>query len=296
MASEPADSDGAFADATVIAERIGEAAPRLTASERRVAEVVLDDPKIVAFGTVAQLASRSATSGPTVLRFASKLGFQGFADLQAAAQEEIADALRPATERIRERPAADVVSRVLGGDLANLRATFEAIDGAEYRAAIELLSDRQRRVLVLAGEVSRGVGIVFVTQLDLLRERVAAIGGSPVRVARQLAELSPGDVVVAIDHRRYERWLLDVLERAKEAGAEVIAVTDRALSPLATDAKHVFVVSARGVGPFDSHVGTLALLQALAAGVAARLRRTATERLDAVEDAWAVGNELVDGF
>jgi DNA-binding MurR/RpiR family transcriptional regulator len=58
----------------------------------------------------------------------------------------------------------------------------------------------------------------------------------------------------------------------------------------------VFVVAARGVGPFDSHVGTLALLQALAAGVAARLRRSATERLDDVEAAWSVGQELVDGY
>lgn len=278
-----------------IAERIAAAAVRLTASERRVAEVVLDDPKVVAFGTVAQLAERSATSGPTVLRFASKLGFQGFAELQSAAQDEIADALRPATERIRERPPSDVVTRVLTGDLVNVRSTLEAVDAAEFGGAVELLSDRDRRVFVLSGELSRGVGTVFVTQLDLLRDGVMALGGSPVRVARQLAEIRHDDVVVAIDHRRYERWLLDALERARDAGAEVIAVTDRALSPLTAGARHAFVVSARGVGPFDSHVGTLAVLQALAAGVAARSRRTAATRLDAVEDAWAANHELVDG-
>jgi DNA-binding MurR/RpiR family transcriptional regulator len=292
----PADLDDDLAGFEVsIAERIATAASRLTASERRVAEVVLDDPKVVAFGTVAQLAERSATSGPTVLRFASKLGFQGFAELQTAAQEEMADALRPATERIRERPPSDVVTRVLTGDLANVRATLDAVDAAEFRGAVELLADPDRRVLVLSGELSRGVGVVFVTQLDLLRDGVMAFGGSPVRVARQLAEIRKGDVVVAIDHRRYERWLLGALERARDAGADVIAVTDRALSPLTTDARHAFVVSARGVGPFDSHVGTLALLQALAAGVAARSRRTAAARLDAVEDAWGENQELVDG-
>src|SRR5699024_1811148 len=65
-----------------LAERIAEAASRLTGAERRVALAVGDDPKIVAFGTVAQLAAHSGTSGPTVLRFASKLGFSGFAQLQ----------------------------------------------------------------------------------------------------------------------------------------------------------------------------------------------------------------------
>jgi DNA-binding MurR/RpiR family transcriptional regulator len=279
----------------LIAERVAGAAPALTPSERRVADVVLAEPQAVAFGTVAVLAERARTSGPTVVRFAAKLGFQGFADLQQAVQAEMADALRPATARIRERPAGDVLAQVLAADVDNVRSTFEAVDRADFAAAVALLSDRNRRVFVLAGEIARGVGVAFVTQLDLLRNGVIAVGGSPVRVARQLADVSADDVVVAIDHRRYERWLLDALDRVRTAGARVVALTDRALSPVATAAEHTFVVAARGVGPFDSHTATMALVHALAAGVAARLRRSATTRLDAVEVAWLAGEELVDG-
>ena len=75
----------------------------------------------------------------------------------------------------------------------------------------------------------------------------------------------------------------------------IVALTDRALSPLALDARHTFVVAARGAGPFDSHTATMAVTHALTAGVAARLRRSAAARLDAVERAWAAGDELVDG-
>ena len=270
-----------------IAPRIAEAADVLTPSERRLADVVLADPQAVAFGTVAALAARADTSGPTVVRFATKLGFQGFAELQSEAQREIADALRPATTRIRERPAVDVVARVLEADLENVRTTLGTLDPAAFDDAIALLSDRRRRVFVLAGEVARGVGIVLVTQLDLLRDGVVALGGTPVRIARQLADVAEGDVVIAIEHRRYERWLLDALEHAREAGAEVIALTDSALSPVAQDARQTFVVAADGVGPFDSHTASLALVNALGAGVAAKLRKTATERLDQIETSWS---------
>jgi DNA-binding MurR/RpiR family transcriptional regulator len=270
-----------------IAPRISEAADVLTPSERRLADVVLDDPQAVAFGTVATLAARAGTSGPTVVRFATKLGYQGFADLQSEAQREIADALRPATTRIRERPAGAVVARVLAADLENVRTTLAAIEPAAFDVAIALLSDRRRRVFVLAGEIARGVGIVLVTQLDLLRDGVVALGGTPVRIARQLADVAEGDVVVAIEHRRYERWLLDALEQARSAGAEVIALTDRALSPVAEDARQTFVVAAEGVGPFDSHTASLALVNALGAGVAAKLRKTATQRLDQIETSWS---------
>ena len=56
----------------------------------------------------------------------------------------------------------------------------------------------------------------------------------------------------------------------------------------------VFVVAAEGAGPFDSHVGTLALLNALATGVAVRLRRSATDRLDRVEAAWQKADALAE--
>ncbi|MCZ7535139.1 MAG: MurR/RpiR family transcriptional regulator [Acidimicrobiia bacterium] len=281
-------------ESRTVSALVAEAAVHLTPAERRVAEAVIDDPKLVAFGTVAQLAARSSTSGPTVLRFAGRLGFVGFVDLQAFVREQIADQLRPATERIRERPATDVVARTLTTDLDNVRTTLEGVDEAAFAATVGVLADRQRSVYVLAGEDSRGVGVVLATQLDLLRDRVTLIEGSSVRVSRQIAEIAPGDVVVAVDHRRYERWLLEAARRAVSAGAVLVAVSDSALSPLAEAAARVFVAGVRGVGPFDSHAGAFALVHALVAGVAAKLRRRAVGRLDAVEAAWRDGGDLVD--
>jgi DNA-binding MurR/RpiR family transcriptional regulator len=66
------------------------------------------------------------------------------------------------------------------------------------------------------------------------------------------------------------------------------------LSPLARSADRSFVVEAAAAGPFDSHVGTLALLDLLVAEVATALRSTATERLDRLEAAWQRGDALTD--
>jgi DNA-binding MurR/RpiR family transcriptional regulator len=149
-------------------------------------------------------------------------------------------------------------------------------------------------VAVLSGDASRGVADLFVAQLALLRPGVTLLDGPDTRVARQVAELRRGDTVVAIDLRRYERWVLATAERAAAAGMVIVALTDSTLSPLARLADVTFVVRAEGAGPFDSHVGTLALVNALAAGAAARLRRSAAARLDAVEAAWRDADALVE--
>ena len=94
-----------------VAAVIDAARGALTPAERRVAEVVLTSPELVAFGTVADLAARANTSGATVVRLAVKLGFDGFSDLQTAIQAELGQRLRPASERIRDAQPSDVLGR-----------------------------------------------------------------------------------------------------------------------------------------------------------------------------------------
>jgi DNA-binding MurR/RpiR family transcriptional regulator len=278
-----------------VEELISASRDDLTPAERRVAEVVLADPQAVAFGTVAGIAGRAGTSGATVVRLATRLGYDGFVALQSGVQAELASRLRPASERIRQPASSDVVGNTLAAELDNVHATLAAVDAAMFETAVRLLAHRGSRVLVLPGDALHGVALVFATELGMLRPAVELLAGSEVRVARALAHVDRHDVLVVFDIRRYDRWVLDTAHRARDLGASVLAVTDSPLSPLANGAAASFAVSAVGVGPFDSHTGTLALVNAIVSGVAARLRTSATARLDRVERAWSDSAALFDG-
>ena len=71
-----------------IPERIYNAYDKLTPSERRIADVLFDSDLMVGLENVATLAQRAKVSGPTVIRFATKLGFEGFPQLQAVLREK----------------------------------------------------------------------------------------------------------------------------------------------------------------------------------------------------------------
>ena len=274
---------------------------RLTPAERRVAAVVADDPEAVAFGTVADVARRAGVSGATVVRLAAKLGFDGFVELQASVREELARRLRPASERIRRPAAGDVVGTALAVEMANVAATLEGVDRTAFEAAVSLLSGaagrgrrRSSRVFVLSGDASSGVAALFAAELSMLRPGITLVDGSEVRVARLLADAGPDDVAVVIDLARYDRAVIEAAGRAAERGIALVALTDSSLSPLASLAAVSFTASVTGAGPFDSHVGLLSLANALVSGVAAGLRRSATDRLDQVESAWRAAAVLVD--
>jgi DNA-binding MurR/RpiR family transcriptional regulator len=229
-----------------------------------------------------------------VVRLATKLGFDGFTSLQASVQRDLALQLRPAAVRIREQAAGRAVEAHLRLELENVRATLEGAPEDVVRDAVGALSQMSACIHVISGNASRGVAHQFADELDALRPGVGMLDGNEVRVERELGLLGPGDVVVALDLRRYDRWVVAGATRAKDAGATVVAVSDSVLSPLSAVADLTLVVTAAGAGPFDSHVGTLALLNLVVAGVAEQLRSAATERLERAEAAWTTAGALVD--
>jgi DNA-binding MurR/RpiR family transcriptional regulator len=273
-----------------VVERIMEHAERLTSTERKIAEVLAGEPQTIAFGTVAQVAQRAGTSGPSVVRLAVKLGYDGFVGLQADVQSELARQLGPARDRIRQRPPTDFLTRVQAAEQDNIGRTLQGISTAALDRSIAQLADRHHRVWVLTAEMTAPIGMVLAGQLGQLRDGVTLLEGSEVAVSRALAGLSPLDTLVAVDIRRYERSLVGLTRWAVGRGAAIVAMTDSPLSPLVAGAAETFFISAQGVGPFDSVTGGIALVNLMIAGVAARLRQSAPARLDAIEEAWsAVG-------
>lgn len=269
---------------------------RLPPAERRVAEVVVGDPEAVAFGTVAAVAARARTSGPSVVRTADRLGYAGFVGLQEAVRRDLQRRLRPAVERIRSAASGrgDVLAHTLEVELANLRTSLEGQDRDAFERAVARLAAPEHRVTLLPSEQARGIGQLFAGELGLVRDGVRLVEGSEFRVVSQLARLGRGDTVVLMDLRRHERWLVEAARRVAASGAARIVLVDSELSPLAEAALAVLPVAAAGAGPFDSQLGMLAVANALLAGVAARLRRSLTRRIDALEEVWVSSGALVD--
>ena len=273
----------------------GERSTSLTNAERRVAEVVLANPQLVAFGTVADLAEGAGSGAATVVRLATKLGFEGFSALQASVQQDLANQLRPAAERIRDPDGARLAEHASAAR-ARQRADHAGRDrpGGARRRGRRIWPIRRRRVYVLSGDASRGVAAQFVGDLSALRANVTMVDGNDVAVRRTVALMEESDVLVTVDLRRYDRWLVDAARTAAQAGVWTVSIADSVLSPVAACAQRTLVVTAAGAGPFDSHVGTLALMNVLVAGAAICLRGVATERLDRAEAAWRASNALTE--
>lgn len=275
-----------------LAARLAEVGGELTPSERRVAEEVLADPTQVAFDTVAALADRAGTSGPTVIRFAGKLGYDGFADLQTDVRRSVSADLARATDRIRATADATVRDRAAEAATRGVGSTLERLTQERLTALAAPLLDLDRRVWVLVGDSSTASGVVLTQGLGMLRPGVSRLSGSAVGMAPVFAEVDRRDTVVVVDFPRYERRLLQVADWLAADGLTIVGLTDGALSPIAALADVWAEIAVAAVGPFDSTLGSIAVAEALVAQVAHDLRDVATERLDRIEETWRRGDAL----
>src|SRR3954470_12966973 len=179
--------------AVEVADRIGKASTSLTTAERRVAEVVLVNPQLVAFGTVADLAEGAGSGAATVVRLATKLGFEGFSALQASIQQDLASQLRPAAERIRDPAVHDSMYAPPQLELGKVQSSLGELDQAALADVVAPLADPTHRIFVLSGDASRGVATQFVGDLHALRTDVLLVDGNDVAVRRMVALMEEND-------------------------------------------------------------------------------------------------------
>lgn len=271
-----------------ISDLIAEAGPDLTPTERRIAEAVIGDPTLIAFGTVSDLADTVGTSRPSVVRFAGKLGFEGYTDMQDHAREGLSQRLIRPTERIRSEYTPSATRLTMERSLARI---FETVD-PERLAAMASPVARAKRVWIVTGETSRAAAMVLASGLTMIRPGVHLVNDQAIGQA--LGSAQEDDAGIILDFFRYRRSTLAGAEILRRSGAALVAITDSPLSPLAAVADVWCEIEVSAIGPFDSSIPAVAVAELLVAEVTDLLHDDAEAHLEKVEEAWAVADVFTD--
>jgi DNA-binding MurR/RpiR family transcriptional regulator len=268
-----------------IADRIREVLPTLPRAERRVGLALLRQYPVAGLETVARLAESAEVSGPTVLRFVTRLGYDGFPSFQQSLLAELGDRRASPLLQYDQAPSssADAVERARTVLSEAVEASLRHLDRAAYDQSVAQLTTA-RRVFTTGGRFSDLAAIALSQHLDILRPGVRHLT-EDMRVS-YLMSAKRGDVVVVFDVRRYQRSSIDFGREALLKGAEIILVTDPWLSPLAMDASYVLSVGVEGPSPFDTQVPVMALVEAIVASATEALGDRPKARLAEYDRLW----------
>ncbi|HEY4153056.1 MAG TPA: MurR/RpiR family transcriptional regulator [Pseudolysinimonas sp.] len=248
----------------------------LTHSQKRIAEAIVEDPEFVAFATVDKLAERLSIAPSTVVRFAYKIGLNGYPDLQ----ERVRKVVR---SQMRTRPQGGDADIELAGhlepsgqsasllhDLDNLRQTISGLDADRITEAIEAIASA-RNVFVLGGYASGALSAYTALTLERIRGQAYLIESHGGRHIPALFQGGKEDVVLAFGFAPYSADTVQLLEVAKERGIRGIGITDTPISPIGQRVDIVLAARVSGMGAQNSLVAPLAIVNALLNGATAAI-------------------------
>ncbi len=266
---------------------ISSALPRLSPSERRVGQWILDHPKEAASTTLARLAGECGTSEPTVVRFCRRVGLGGFRELAIRLTEALS---QPATIVHRDvgpdDSTSDAVIKVMDASIQSLIEMRAQLSSMPIDEAVNAMASARQIAfagLGASGHVARDASHKF------FRLGIPCTSLRDTSMILQFAAIvEPDDVLVLLSHTGRWPQLSTAARLARERGATVIALTNPD-SKIAEEAGLLFpckVIEDTSVfTPMSSRLAQLALLDAIQVALALTQGETASEKLRRSKDA-----------
>jgi DNA-binding MurR/RpiR family transcriptional regulator len=272
-----------------VAETLRLSLNELTPSERKLASVLLGNYPLAGLNSVAELGRLAGTSAPTVLRMIQKLGFAGFPEFQSSIRAEVeAQLSTPLTKREQlgsaGAPQGHILKRMGAAVIDNIRKSLELLDYEDFDQAVALLCDESRTVYVIGGRLTDPLADYLQRHLHATRPQVRKLAAERPLWGQSIVDMKAGDVLVIFDIRRYDRDLAKLAGHAAERGVAIVLFTDQWLSPIHKRARHTFALRIEAPSSWDSASATLAVVEALIAGVVDKLWARAEKRIGALEE------------
>ncbi|MCW5606150.1 MAG: MurR/RpiR family transcriptional regulator, partial [Burkholderiales bacterium] len=130
-----------------LAANLGE---RLTEADRRLTDALLAHPRETVFLSANEIAGRAGVNPATAVRYARKLGFDGYPALRARLQQDLfgaSEAAERMRQRIRRLGRGSVLKVFIENEIGNLSRLPEQVSDAQLRAAARAVMRAQQTFL-----------------------------------------------------------------------------------------------------------------------------------------------------
>ncbi len=257
--------------------------------QKKIADYVLQHYDKAAFMTAYKLGRMVSTSESTVVRFATELGCEGYANFQKELQEIIrmkltaVQRMEVATSQIGKQ---EILKTVMSSDLDKIKQTMEEINTEVFNKAVEALL-AARKIYILGVRSSAALARFLGFYMNLLFENTCLVDATSVsEVFEQIMRIDSRDVLLAISFPRYSKRTVKAVQYAKSRGSNIVAITDSASSPINQYATHQLTARSDMASFVDSLVAPLSVINALIVAIGMRKQEEVSQTFERLEHIW----------
>ena len=245
---------------------------KMGAAERKIADFIMENPHGVIPLSITELANRCGGSEATIVRFAKKLGFEGYQQMKIALAQE--SAVKPINASISEKDSAfDIFEKVCQDIYCSLEKTKKTIDGKtlEKVCAAFLQADE-----ILIFGLGNSASVAADAAHKMLRLGLNAHAYTDNHLQAIVAShTNAKSVVLGISHSGSSKDIVRALRICKSNKATTVSLTNAGESPIYKESDYVLSTVSDETNytilGLNSRIAQLAIIDAIYSYLVCRL-------------------------
>jgi len=271
-------------------QRLKELLPKLPRALQVASTYMLEHPGDIATLSMRKVAGNAGISQPNFARLAKALGYDTYGELREVYRNQVQQndinkyRLRAGNLQRTGGDAGtrDMWEKFRDSTIGNLTTIFDSID-PDYFANIAKVLNECRTIYLVEMQASASFSAYAHYIGGMASGKFRLVRGEGGVFADPVAEIGPGDAMIAFSHQPCSRATIELAMIARERGAKVIAITDSPASPIALEINHVLLAPNQSPLFFESYVGRTALIEVLIGFFAIRQSGDMMERIEQIE-------------
>ncbi len=268
-------------------DRLNQSGKRLSKGHRKIAQYIVEHYDKAVFMTASRLGESVGVSESTVVRFAAAMGDEGYPQLQRSLQELVSHRLtaNQRFEMATELDPSAALTTVLKSDMQNLRNTLEQVEQQVFDEVVQRLLNANA-VYVMGLRSAAPLAQFMGYYLNYIFDNVHLVSSGATDVFEEIIKLRENDVLIGISFPRYSTRTLEAMRFAKRCGAQVVAITDGPMSPLAEIADLSLTARTDMASFVDSLAAPLSLINALLVTLGLHRKQALSQHFKQLESIW----------
>ena len=258
--------------------------PNMSKTEKKVADYISENVNTITPMTITDLSNASGASEATIVRFAKRIGCDGYQQLKILlAKEEHHIANKSLNE---DDTFSSIYAKVSDDIYSSLLKTRNSVSEDNFKKAYDLIINSSQIFII-------GVGNSYAVCLDAYHKflrlgfNIAPICDSHFQIIAA-CKASPSTLFIAVSHSGCTKDIIETISIAKQHGAKVFSVTSDKSSIIAKKSDAILVTSSEEINyrilGLSSRYAQLAIFDTLYSYIVLHSDK-ARETVEEIEDA-----------
>jgi DNA-binding MurR/RpiR family transcriptional regulator len=267
----------------------------LPRNHKKVADYFLDNFDRIPFLNVQDISRNTGISGASIVRFARRVGFDGFSELRDAIAEIFQNQMNSDgffTLFDKHKAEEDLLTEVANLDIQNINNTLNMVERKTFDKIISSMSNANR-VFTAGLGISYLLAEILAYQLTQVGIDSSVLKHTHTTFHEQVLFMNKKDILIVLSFPPYSKETIELAKYANQKDIETFAITNRPASPVTFHTKANLIVKSENMLYTNSFAAISVLINAIATACALKKKLRAKEILEESEKIMINQNQII---